>query len=69
MAIVFQQIIQNAHKSVAFVMYSLITKIICWKAIYIRLNLWTIWLGWLGWSSHDVTTRPHDITCKNFGPF
>jgi len=26
-------------------------------------------VGWLGWSSHDVTTRLHDIACKNFGPF
>ena len=30
---VFQQIIQNDQKSVAFVMYSLITRIICWKTI------------------------------------
>ena len=26
-------------------------------------------VGWLGWSSDDVTTRLHDMTCKNFGPF
>ena len=45
--IVFQQIIQNDHRSVAFVMYSLITWIICWKTFanlhnFYSLILWTI---------------------------
>ena len=30
---VLQQIIRSEQKSVAFVMYSLITRIMCWKTI------------------------------------
>ena len=56
---IFQQIIQNDHNSVAFVMYGSITRIICQKTLvnlhdFYSLNLWKILSGGLGWSSHTV---------------
>ena len=65
----FLQIIQNEHNSVAFVMYSLITRIICGETIvnlhdFHSLNLWRILSGGLGWSSH-TGNRGH-ISEQNF---
>ena len=52
------------YKSGAFVMYSLITKLICWRTTCIvnlhdfyLLNLWNFLLGGLGWSSHTVNVE------------
>ena len=60
MTVVIQQIFN--HKSVAFEMYSLITRITCWKTIVLLydiylLNLWEIFFGGLGWSTCSVIAQ------------
>ena len=56
--------IQNDHKSVAFVIHSLITWIICWKTIvnlhnFYSLNLWKILSGGLGVKYNPTSKKLH----------